>query len=658
MSALVGLYFRDGKPVAPDRLDAMLESMEHRGSDSMGTWHRESVGLGQRMLWTTLEALRETLPLVDSRARLCLTADARIDNRAELLALLDFNGRPPSEIADSELILAAYEKWGDECPARLLGDFAFAVWDASRQRLFCARDHFGGRQLYYYSSPQLFACATEIKALLTLPEAPRRLNEARVADYLLSLFEDKTATLYEGVYALPPGHSLIVEATGARAPRPYWSLDPTREIKFKTDAEYADRFLEIFTEAVRCRLRCNNTGALGSALSGGLDSSSITCVARKLLAEEGSSSSGGGGKTLHTFSAVYDEVPECDERRYINTVLAQGGVEAYFGHPDRLSPLTDWENGDCGADEPLWNPQMTLHWALYEAARKQGVRVFLDGFGGDFVVAHGGTRLTELARGGRLLAAVKESNALARRSGYSSRHILWRRVVVPLAPAPLRRAWRTLRRREATSSWLAGIPLRADFARRIGLPERVAALCGERAQPVRSLRQQHWLDLRSGLYPFALGVDDRTTARFGIERRHPFTDKRLVEFCLALPARQKMQNGWTRSVARRALANILPVEIERRMSKTDHSPNFNRGLLTKDRVILEDMIFLVKKGRIAEYVDAGQYLEIYRRYLSRADNSDGFILWRIAALALWLQRAGFAAGGPSGGGRDIIEPGM
>ena len=135
---------------------------------------------------------------------LVVTADARIDNRDELIAVLGLTGRPWEEITDAELILGAYRRWGERCPERLLGDFAFAIWDRRNQTLFCARDHFGVKHLYFYRSNPIFVFGSEIKALLCLPEVPRRLNEARLADYLMLISEDKSATLYQDIFRLPP----------------------------------------------------------------------------------------------------------------------------------------------------------------------------------------------------------------------------------------------------------------------------------------------------------------------------------------------------------------------------------------------------------------------------------------------------------------------
>ena len=178
MSAVVGIFYLDERPVAASELNEMLESLAHRGPDGSGAWREGATGLGHRMLWTTPESLHERLPLADQTGKLAITADARIDNRQELIHLLGVADRPAEPISDSQLILAAYEKWGEQCVERLLGDFAFAIWDGRRQSLFCARDPLGVKHFYYYYSPgRAFVFASELKALLRLPFVPRRLNE-------------------------------------------------------------------------------------------------------------------------------------------------------------------------------------------------------------------------------------------------------------------------------------------------------------------------------------------------------------------------------------------------------------------------------------------------------------------------------------------------
>jgi asparagine synthase (glutamine-hydrolysing) len=373
MSGIAGIYYLDGRPVERTDVQRMVDSIAHRGPDGCGVWTDGSVGLGHRMLWTTPESLHEKLPLSNKTGDLTITADARIDNRDELILVLNFNGRPRETITDSELILTAYEKWGDKCPEKLLGDFSFAIWDKRKQTVFCARDHMGVKPFYYYHSDNVFVFASEIKALLSLSEVPRYLNEVKVADYLMSTLEDKTNTFYKKIFRLPPAH--LKTADNKRIPvQPYWSLDPLRELKLSSDEEYAEAFRNLFKKSVHCRLR--SAFPIGSMLSGGLDSSSIVCMARHLLSQNG------GGK-LHTFSAVFDDVPECDERQFINTVLIQGGLEPHYIQADRISPLVDLDHVFYHQDEPFYAPNLFIDWRLCGAAQKHGIRVLLDGTDGD-----------------------------------------------------------------------------------------------------------------------------------------------------------------------------------------------------------------------------------------------------------------------------------
>jgi asparagine synthase (glutamine-hydrolysing) len=304
----------------------MLTTLAHRGPDGAHMWCEGAVGLGHLTLCTTPEARHETLPLAASRA--VLTADMRLDNRAELLSALGLRHDPGDERCDSQILLAAYDKWGEACPQHLLGDFAFAIWDGCRQRLFCARDHMGLKPFYYYASPRVFVCASEIKALWCEPSVSPRVNELRVG-YHLIFRDDPANTFYRDIRRLPPGHALSVTLEGERLTR-YWALDPTHELHLSSNEAYAEQFEALFTEAVRCRLRTSH--AVGSILSGGLDSSSITCVAHQLMQEQGT-------PPLHVFSARFSGNGNTDEQPYVDAVLERLGANS--GAPPVVPHILD-----------------------------------------------------------------------------------------------------------------------------------------------------------------------------------------------------------------------------------------------------------------------------------------------------------------------------
>ncbi|MEX2109522.1 MAG: lasso peptide isopeptide bond-forming cyclase [Gemmatimonadaceae bacterium] len=640
MSGIVGIFCRDGRPVEPSELNRMLAAIAHRGPDGSGCWLRDSTGLGHRLLWTTPESLRESLPLADETGELVITADARIDNREELIQWLDLKAGPAASISDCRLILHAYEKWGRRCPEKLLGDFAFAIWDGRLQAMFCARDHFGVKPFNYHLSERLFAFASEIKPLLPLLRTGRRLNELRIADYLVPMLEDKSITLYHDIFHLPPAHRLTVWPDRIEQDC-YWCLDPSRELPAQSDGDYAEGFREIFLEAVRSRLRCSHP--VGTMLSGGLDSSSITCAASQLLSAD-------GGHPLRAFSLTFAEIPECDESAYIRSVVDKSGVESHLIRGDQLSPFAHLSTNGLvekanesfypvnesshAADEPFYAPNLFLHSAMYSAAREQRVRVLLDGIDGDTTVSHGLFYLSELFASGKWITMMREANGLSR--GLLQRPaaaVLYRYAVVPSLPGPVRTTWRKLRRRDQSSA--INLLINREFVRDANIPERVTSLMGDRAIAPRTSREDHWRRLTSGNLTFALEVADKAAAAFSVEPRYPFFDKRLVEYCLALPARQKLNEGWTRSVMRRAMTGILPPDVQWRGGKSDLSPVVQRGMLKFDKPLLNELI-LNDPTPIEPYVDMPHLRKAYRRYTeSRRDPS--LSVWRAATLALLLR---------------------
>ena len=281
MSGIVGIWNVDGRPIDPDSLGKMMERIRYRGPDGSATWIDGSVGLGHQRLCTTPESLHEYLPLQSADGNVCLTADARVDNREELRQGLEARGVRLRTDTDAELILGAYEVWGEECPIHILGDFAFALWDRRRQQLFCARDIVGTKPIYYHFDGQAFRFASIASALFADGTVSRKPNKATMFLYLLGepVLGD---TLYEGIYRLRPASQLVVRDGQLRTKR-YWNGDPQREIRYGSEAEYAEHFLAIFREAVRVRLR--SQAPVGATLSGGLDSPSVVCMAQALINE-------------------------------------------------------------------------------------------------------------------------------------------------------------------------------------------------------------------------------------------------------------------------------------------------------------------------------------------------------------------------------------
>ncbi|NEZ67165.1 lasso peptide isopeptide bond-forming cyclase [Leptolyngbyaceae cyanobacterium CCMR0082] len=671
MSGIVGIYHLDQRLVESSDLHQMVDILDHRGPDGSDTWYRESIGLGHCMLWTTLESLHEQLPLV--KGDLTITADARIDNRDELAQVLTLPDRPLEKVTDSEFILAAYEKWGSDCPEHLLGDFAFGIWDGQKQQLFCARDHLGVKPFYYFhQESNTFAFASEIKGLLCLDWIPQQINEVRIADYLALMFEDKVVTTFENIFRLPPASRLWADASGIRV-ETYWQLDSNYELKLESDDAYAEAFREIFIEAVRCRLR--SAFSVGSHLSGGLDSSSVSCVARKILSET-------TGETLHTFSNIFDTVKECDERSYIDEVLKQGGYTPHYIHADAFGPLTDVEQIWNYEDEPILGPSHHYPWRLNQAAHEEDVRIVFDGFDGDSVVSHGLDRLRELAlqqkwsefaeaievasknykfsvnymltyyglpalrqlsTQGQWFGFLKAVNYIHHRFQYSRRSLLIRQGIKPIFNKVLHKLDRTPKK-SVDNLGKAREIINADFAEQIHLKERVRRYTPKPVSP-GTVRQEHWQSMTGGVMAVNLEAVDRCAAAFGLEARHPFLDRRLVEFCLAVPSDQKFRRGFGRMIMRQGLNDILPPAVQWRGDKANMTANFVNGLLNINRPLFEQVLNKYSHS-VLRYVNLDNWENAWSRVKQYPESNkkissttqDCFMVWRATVLALWFQR--------------------
>ena len=620
MSGIVALFERTGGRVGRGELRAMLDRMAHRGPDGRGSWIDGPACLGHQSLAATPQAVDDDQPR--STDGTVLTADLRLDNRPALVDRLPVRG---PEVPDSDLLLAAYERWGSGCVDELVGAFAFAVWDANREALFCARDHFGVKPLYYSLTDEYVAVASEPKSLLALSRVDGSVDDGKIGEFLTGVHGDTERTVYEGIRRLPPAHAMVVESDGDRKWR-YWDLDPTRTVELETDAAYERRFRDLFEQAVRSRLRTN--GTVGTSLSGGLDSSSVTVVAREQLP---------ASEPLHTFSNVFDEAPSSDEREFIETVTDRDGIEPHYVFLDDVGTLVDDPAVQRHLDVP---PHNTMHfgaWELAARAESEDVGVLLEGALGDSAVDYGLGLLAEWFRTGRWLRLARELRAMGEVAGAPARHLFVRHAVSPLVPDRFDRLRRRLRGQPILEAE-RNPALAQAFVERTDLRRRVRELTADGPAYRESGRRRQYRSIKSGLLTATFETNDLIAAAHGFEPRHPFADKRLVEFSLAIPPSQKLMDGWTRSILRRALADSLPEKIRRRPWKTQMNEAFTNALLTdRGRIgrLLDD------PGPLAEYFDIDRLRTMYESLGDGATTRDRRTLWRALSLYEW-----FEAGGP------------
>jgi len=625
MSGIVGVYYVDGRPVERNDVERMVESIPHRGPDGSGVWTDGSVGLGHLMLWTTPESLHEKLPLTNKSGDLTITADARIDNRDELISAFNFNGHPRETITDSELILAAYQKWGEQCPEKLLGDFSFAIWDKRKQRIFCARDPIGIKPFYYFFNGKKFRWSSEPKAIFEDSIIPKEPNLQLICLYLLGRFHEREETLYKDIYRLPPSHFMVLENGQIRKGQ-YWDIDPNLSIRYKTDAEYAEHFLSLFKEAVGARLRSHRP--VGALLSGGLDSSSIVCTAQSIYQEKSIPNNG-----FEAFSIIFDTFP-CDERDYINEVVRKWDIKIdYIPYEKNLS-WVDFEQTQRYPDV-AYSPTLLSLGPVFMKAQGKGIRVMLDGIGGDDFLAVDFNHLTDhLVKGNifKLIAQIWHDAAI---SSYSFSSLFLNYCIKPLIPRPIKTGLRFLFKPFRGS----GIPswINIDYLKKEGLNKRLKTVIPSPRFSTYAQQRIYEVLYFGWSTNVAQEIDERFTTHFSLENRHPFFDRRLVEFSIALPVEQRWSKEGPKAILRCAMEGILPESVKNRKDKADFTLIFDHELKKRQINKLYELfrsptlahLGIVHQDRLQELLENYRHASAMNGIL----NEVGVVVW----LELWAR---------------------
>lgn len=615
MSAITGIFYRDGRSVNEEQINKMNDRLSHRGPDGSAIWCEGPVGLGHQMLYTTPESLHEELPFEEDG--LVITADARIDNRKELSEKLGIEDK--EEISDSYFILKAYQKWGEDCPKELLGDFAFAIWDKNKEKLFCARDHMGVKPFYYYLDKEMFVFGTEIKAIYSVCGGSHELDERRLALFLMvDDFFEKESTFYKNIKSLTAAHYLIFDKSEIKIKR-YWKLDPGSQIIMDSEEDYANKFLEIFSEAVKCRLR--SPSPIGVMLSGGLDSSSVTCTAKKIFSENKQQGD------IHTFSYIFDDFPEADERYYIEKVIDTGGIEPHFIKCDEINPLKDIDTMLFYQDQPLSSFQIALVHKSRLMVHQSGIHVLLTGEGGDDVVSHGKRYLEELLvtfQWGKLIDNISDISKV--RDINNCKLFVFTVLQVVIYYLIRTRLYHFFKKDDDHM-------LNKDFSRKLKINNISMA---DKMSSIIKAKEYHYYSLDTISHQLTFETMDQGSSIFNIEMRHPFYDKRLIEFCYAIPTEMKLKLGFNRYIMRIAMDRILPEEIQWRITKANIAGASIRNFLANKSTL--DQIVSDEDKIIRKYVNLSRLKKVFEAKSDYNPSIDIIFLWEVVLFYLWIKR--------------------
>jgi len=555
VSGIAGIVSLDGAPVEPGAIEAMLAAMAHRGPDRRVGWRCGNSALGQALLATTPEATADTQPWVHPNSGCVVVSDCRLDNRPELLRVLGLTHAPVDEIGDAELLHAAWQKWGDDCAEHLLGDFAFAIWDVARQEAFIARDVMGVRPLYYHHSPgRLFVFASETSAILSHPRVPVQVDEGRVADAIVGTLEgiNNTCTFYRDIVRLPPAHTLSLR-NGQLRLRRYWNVVQSEPRNLPgSEAEWIEALQAHLVKSVRWRLR--SSGRVGSMLSGGVDSSAIVALASGLL-------SGQGRGRLATFSAI-NSAGDCIESNSAASVIRATGAEATTIDLAVLRGPKILGEHYRKLEEPF-DGGMPLIQAMYLAARDASVRCLMDGMPADnlYTTNQHAQRLARRRRWGAAYRWALEDHHAA--DARNARLLAVKSIAGAWLPSPARRLRnQRLERRYVEEKLIPESLISREFADQVRLSERWSELVADKTNGNETDSSGRAFSGMTAAYiTAAIERYGRMAARCGVEPRHPFLDRELIEFHAWLPVELRRRKGWHKWALREAMKDAMPGEV-------------------------------------------------------------------------------------------------
>ncbi|MBF0319731.1 MAG: asparagine synthase (glutamine-hydrolyzing) [Nitrospirae bacterium] len=602
----------------------MTLTMVHRGPDDMG-YELCSFGkkgstyaaLGHRRLKIIDLSDRGHQPMSNASGTIYIIYNGEVYNYMELKGELTSAGHSFNSTSDTEVILKAYEQWGTECFSRFNGMWAIAIIDKNQRKAILSRDRLGVKPLYYYKTPTDFVFASEIKAILKHPKIKKEPNMEKIIRYASGNYryvDVDDMSYFKDIYQVPKSSFIEIDEALQIKTTAYWSLNPNLINHNIKDKDAIEQFRDIFADSVRLRLRSDVP--VGCMLSGGMDSTSITCVAYKLLNHPIVTFSGITG----TQKGVYDE------SEYINSVIRELNADYHYIKPDPSDIFDTVEEMLAWHDEPI----CTVTWySLYLIAKKiknEGISVVLNGHAGDELLAgywdHYHYNFYDMFEDGEIDTMYNEIAA------WADNH----KRPVDEVNKTIRfiTAMKKNRELEATKFTDYSYLLNAKYA-----VEKNKAILSQPVQFSDELSRRLYLELIYETVPAILRPEDRNTMSQSIESRSPFLDYRLIEFCFSLPARLKIRNGVGKWILREAMKGVLPEDVRTRKDKAGFIAPADEWFRTINKAQMYALINSesLKKRDIFDIVALNNMFE---EHVAKVKNHQ-MVLWQIMNLELWFR---------------------
>jgi asparagine synthase (glutamine-hydrolysing) len=609
--AIWGIIHMDNKPASVELGKSMMDKLSLYKLDSIKYLNKDNVFMGCGLQYITNESEKEILPLYDENRGLIITADAIIDNREELFSIFNISKESWTDISDSALIIRAYEKWGQDSPKYLVGDFAFVIWDQKNKELFCARDHVGKRTFYYsYLNNTLYFC-TVMKPLFISYNENIELNERWITDFLAmqSIMHESECeeTVYKDIFQLPPAHTIIINKNGFKKNQ-YWNpLESVKPLKLKSDKEYDEAFKKVFFEAVHCRLRCNSN--IGVMLSGGLDSGSVACVAARKLSKE--------GKRLKAFSSVpmvgfKDKTSKyyiADETEYIEAIKNHNGnIDVTYCRSEGKHSLKDI---DWFLDV-LEQPYKTIENSFWineikKNASEKGCKVLLDGQYGNCTISFGDflVHILTLYRGKKFITLAKEIKGFSKL--YKIRRYKISKAAIK-AVIPYKFTKFASERRNRNNDRFEDSPINPELLKKWNVETRFdEKQIDLKTYPSLDLNEANTFRVNFVGFSHLGAIETKIGLAHGIMQRDPTRDKRVIEFCLSLPSDQYVRDGMERHLIRRSMEGILPDKVRLNVSKRGlQSADWIQRIIPEWESMCDTLEIQLNDSEIMQYVNVNK----------------------------------------------------
>jgi asparagine synthase (glutamine-hydrolysing) len=611
MCGISGIINKYNSIVNKKEITEINNLISHRGPDDEGFFYEKNFAFGHRRLSILDLSSDGHQPMHYLDEKYTITYNGEVYNYLEIKEELIEDGYIFKSHTDTEVILASYNKWGQECVNKFNGMWAFAIYDKEKEIIFCSRDRFGIKPFYYTELDNKFVFGSEIKQFTVLDGWKAILNTSRGFDFLeYGLFDHTNETLFKNVFQLRGGHNLIFDLKSNNFEIIKWYELKDKIIQGNlTFVNASKQFNELFEDAVKLRLRSDVK--VGSCLSGGLDSSSIVCTVNDLLKKEHKDD------IQETVSSCFD-IKKYDEQEYIDEVTKKTNTKSNKIFPKYNDLFKELEYIVWHQDEPFGSTSIFAQWSVFKEAKKNNLTVMLDGQGADEYLAgyHGfySAYFLGLLKKFRLSKFIYEIKAYKINHNYSNIKII-KELVEKLLPSKIRDI---LRNKNAGKISLFNNSFKAKKHR-------------NNFTDIQSYSISQVVDIN---LPMLLHYEDRDSMAFSIESRVPFLDYRLVEFVLSLPDEYKINNGETKSILREAMRKTIPSKIKNRQDKM--------GFVTPEEMWIKENkeIFL---NKIEEYINLSNGLITTNMVKYFKDVVNGtikfdFTIWRIIIFGEWMKK--------------------